>query len=413
MNERIREMMEKRAAALQHARALLDAAAAENRSLNAEEEQQYNGYDAEIDQLTRDIDREQRLCEREEAAQRSANGGHNPARDRQPGGQESRTDDPTDSMEYRQSMIRYMATGQNDGRVQFDNYGGSETRTILGVSLTGTGATGGVLAPTQLEKALLDYNRDFNIMRKLASVRSSGSDVDIPYTTTHPTAYHVAEGAEFTASTQAWDKVSLKAYKAGALTVVTHEAMQDMFLNMEDWIREEFGMAFADLEENDFVNGTGSGQPTGFLATASSALTTASASAVTADELLDLAYAVDRKYRERGAFVMSDTAVKLVRKLKLGNGDYLWQPGLQAGQPDRLLGYEVHTCTKMPAVAASAKPVAFGDFKRYRILDRRGLYIQRLNELYATSGQVGFLAYRRYDGKLLDSAAVKVLTMHA
>lgn len=413
MNERIRKMMEKRAAALTAARAILDAAAAEDRSLTAEEEQQYNGYDAEIDRLTAEIDREERLCEREEAAQRSANGDRNPAMGQQPGGQERRTGDPTDSMEYRQSMIRYMATGQNDGKAQFDNYGGSEARTILGVSLTGTAATGGILAPAQLEKVLLDYNRDFNVMRKLASVRSSGSDVDIPYTSTHTQAYHIAEGAEFTASTPAWGKVSMKAYKAGALTVVTHEAMQDMFLDMENWIREDFGMAFADLEENDFVNGTGTGQPTGFLVDAASAATAAAANAITSDELLDLVFAVDRKYRERSAFVMSDTAMKLVRKLKLQNNDYLWQPGLQAGQPDRLLGYPVHTCAKMPAVAAGAKPIAFGDFKRYRILDRRGLYFQRLNELYATSGQVGFLAYRRYDGKLLDASAIKVLTMRS
>lgn len=412
MNERIRKLMEQRAQALTSARALLDKAAQEERELTAEEQQQYDGFDGEIDRLTADIDRETRLCEREEAAVRSANGQRNPARERQPGGGESREADPTESTEYRQSMIRYLANGVNDGQASFDHYGG-EARSILGVSLTGSGATGGVLAPTTLEKALLDFNRDFNIMRKIASVRSSESDVDIPYTTAHPTAYHIAEGADFTASTPAWAKVAMKAYKAGALTVVTHEAMQDMFLDMAGWIREEFGMAFAELEENDFVNGTGSGQPTGFLGTASSALTSAAANAVTSDELLDLTFAVDRKYRDRGVFVMSDTGMKLVRKLKLGNGDYLWQPGIQGGQPDKLLGYPVYTCTKMPAVAASAKPIAFGDFKRYRILDRRGLYIQRLNELYATSGQVGFLAYRRYDGKLLDSAAVKYITMHA
>ena len=411
MNEKMKNLMEQRAKALHDARELLNKADAEQRELTAEELEQYNALDADIDRLQGDIDREARLCQREEAAQRSANGEHNPVTQRQIGG--GQTVSPTESQEYRQSMIRYLAGGINDGVCRFDSYGGSEARTILGVSITGDGATGGVLAPTVLEKALLDFNRDYNIMRRIASVRASESDVDIPYTTTHTTAYHVNEGADFTASTPAWAKVTMKAYKAAALTVVTHEAMQDMFLDMESWIRDDFGMAFADLEENDFVNGTGSGQPTGFLGSASSALTTASASAVTGDELIDLTFAVDRKYRERGVFVISDTAMKLIRKLKLGTGDYLWQPGIQDGQPDRLLGYPVYTCTKMPAVAASAKPIAFGDFRRYRILDRRGLYVQRLNELYATSGQVGFMAYRRYDGKLLDASAVKYITMHA
>ena len=411
MNEKMKNLMEQRAKALHDARELLNKADAEQRELTAEELEQYNAFDADIDRLQGDIDREARLCQREEMAQRSANGERNPVTQRQIGG--GQTVGPTESQEYRQSMIRYLAGGINDGVCRFDSYGGSEARTILGVSITGDGATGGVLAPTVLEKALLDFNRDYNIMRRIASVRASESDVDIPYTTTHTTAYHVNEGADFTASTPAWAKVTMKAYKAAALTVVTHEAMQDMFLDMESWIRDDFGMAFADLEENDFVNGTGSGQPTGFLGSASSALTTASASAVTGDELIDLTFAVDRKYRERGVFVISDTAMKLIRKLKLGTGDYLWQPGIQDGQPDRLLGYPVYTCTKMPAVAASAKPIAFGDFRRYRILDRRGLYVQRLNELYATSGQVGFMAYRRYDGKLLDASAVKYITMHA
>lgn len=411
MNEKMKNLMEQRAKALHDARELLNKADVEQRELTAEELERYNAFDADIDRLQGDIDREARLCQREEAAQRSANGERNPVTQRQIGG--GQTVGATESQEYRQSMIRYLAGGINDGVCRFDSYGGSEARTILGVSITGDGATGGVLAPAVLEKALLDFNRDYNIMRRIASVRASESDVDIPYTTTHTTAYHVNEGADFTASTPAWAKVTMKAYKAAALTVVTHEAMQDMFLDMESWIRDDFGMAFADLEENDFVNGTGSGQPTGFLGSASSALTTASASAVTGDELIDLTFAVDRKYRERGVFVISDTAMKLIRKLKLGTGDYLWQPGIQDGHPDRLLGYPVYTCTKMPAVAASAKPIAFGDFKRYRILDRRGLYVQRLNELYATSGQVGFMAYRRYDGKLLDASAVKYITMHA
>lgn len=412
MTERMKKLMEQRAAALQKARALLDQAANEERDLTNEEQSQYDGWDDEIDACTRQIEREERLEQREAEAQRSANGERNPSAGRQPGGEERDEEDRTASREYRQSVIRYLANGTNDGVARFDSDVG-ETRSILGVSLSGDGATGGILAPTTLEKALLDFNKDYNIMRKIATVRSSNSDVDIPYTATHTTAYHIAEGADFTKSTPAWDKVSMKAYKAAALTVVTHEAMQDMFIDMESWVRDDFGMAFAELEENDFVNGTGSGQATGFLVSASSALTTASAAAIAGDEIIDLIHSVDRKYRERACFVASDTAVKAVRKLKTTDSQYIWQPGLVNGQPDRLLGYPLYTSAKMPALAGSATPMAFGDFSRYRILDRRGLYIQRLNELYATSGQVGFMAYRRYDGKLLDTGAVKKLTMHA
>jgi HK97 family phage major capsid protein len=118
-------------------------------------------------------------------------------------------------------------------------------------------------------------------------------------------------------------------------------------------------------------------------------VTAASATALTADELLDLLYAVNQKYRARGSWLMNDSTVLLLRKLKASDNQYIWQPGMVEGQPDRLLGRPVFTSDTMPAAAAGKKAVLFGDFKRYRILDRKGLYFQRLNEIAATSGQVG------------------------
>ena len=111
---------------------------------------------------------------------------------------------------------------------------------------------------------------------------------------------------------------------------------------------------------------------------------------------------------------MNDATVKLIRKLKTStDGQYLWQPGLKEGAPDTLLARPLVTSGEMPLPTAGLQAIAYGDFKWYRILDRRGLYFQRLNELYATSGQVGFLAYRRYDAKLLDATAIQTLNMKA
>lgn len=409
MNERIRAMVEKRTAALQKARALLDKAAAEERDLTTEEQAQYDGWDSEIDSLSAQINREERLSEREAAAERSLNGDRNPVLNRQPGGQSTGEGDGTESRDYRQSVVRYLIDGERDGVARFDSFGG-ETRTIMGVSITGTGATGGVLAPTVLERTLLDYVKNYNIMRRLATVRSSTSDIDIPYTTTHTQAYHITEGNDFTKSTPAWNKTSMKAYKVGALTVVTHEAMQDMFIDLEGWIRDDFGDAFAALEEHDFFKGSGTGEPTGVISSATQA--GEAVAAITADTIIDVAHSLERKYRDKAVWVMNDSTIKLLRKLKLTNtGDYIWQPGLQAGQPDRLLGKPVYTSNEVDEAATKKAAILYGDFSRYRILDRRGLYFQRLNELYATSGQVGYLAYRRYDGKLLDTAAVKKLVM--
>ena len=105
--------------------------------------------------------------------------------------------------------------------------------------------------------------------------------------------------------------------------------------------------------------------------------------------------------------------IKAVRKLKDGSGQYLWQPSLTAGTPDTILGRPVRTSAYMPAIAASAKTIAFGDFSYYWIADRQGRSFKRLNELYAANGQVGFLASQRVDGKLILSEAIKVLAQKA
>ncbi len=410
MNDRIRTYMEKRATAMTAARAILDKAHTENRDMTAEELQQYNGFDAEIDQLTANIEREERQAQREAAFAGSANGGQNPANRQQPGQREQRGDDRTNSPEYRQSVLRYLIAGINDGNAIIDRRQ-DETRAILGVSLTGVGATGGILAPATLERTLLDFTELNNVMRSLASVRSSNSDVEIPYATGRAVAYHLDEGADFTSSKPDWAKLAMGAHKAGALSIVTNESMQDMFIDLESWIRDDFGVAFATLEETDFVNGTGVKQPRGFMLDATVGGTAASATAITSDELIDLQHALKRKFRKNATWLMNDATVKLIRKLKTTDGQYIWQPGLKEGQPDTLLSRPLVTSDEMPLPTASNKAIAYGDFKWYRILDRRGLYFQRLNELYATSGQVGFLAYRRYDAKLLDASAIQILNM--
>lgn len=416
MNERIRALMEKRAVAMTAARALLDKATGENRDLTAEELVQYNGHDADIDKLTADITREERMAERETAFAASANGQNNPANRSQPGaGGTLPTEERNATPEYRQGFMRYLYNGSTAG-VEMDVRREElrpELRAILGVSITGDGATGGVLAPPVLERTFLDFTSENNVMRRLASVRSSNSDIEIPYATGRAVAYHLDEGADFTASKPDWAKLFMGAHKTGALSIVTNESIQDMFIDIESWIRDDFGVAFAALEETDFINGTGVKQPKGFMLDATLGVTAAAVGAITSDELIDLQHALKTKFRKNATWLINDATLKLIRKLKTLDGQYLWQPGLQAGQPDTLLGRPVVTSDEMPAAAAGNKAIAYGDFQWYRILDRRGLYFQRLNEIYATSGQVGFLAYRRYDAKLLDPTAIQVLAMKA
>lgn len=126
---------------------------------------------------------------------------------------------------------------------------------------------------------------------------------------------------------------------------------------------------------------------------------------------MDLFYAVKSPYRKKAVWVLNDTTVKALRKLKDNNGNYIWQPSVQAGQPDMILNRPYHTSAYVPEVAAGAKVMAFGDFSYYWIADRQGRSFKRLNELFAANGQVGFLASQRVDGKLILSEAVKTMAI--
>ena len=162
--------------------------------------------------------------------------------------------------------------------------------------------------------------------------------------------------------------------------------------------------------------GDGTGKPTGLLHTTGGAeigVTAASATAITADEIIDLFYSLRAPYRKRASWMLNDTTVKAIRKLKDSNGQYLWQPALTANSPDMLLGRPLNTSVCVPSIAADAKIALFGDYSYYWIADRKARSLRRLNELFSTTGQVGFLATQRVDGKLTLLEAVKVLQMKA
>jgi HK97 family phage major capsid protein len=141
--------------------------------------------------------------------------------------------------------------------------------------------------------------------------------------------------------------------------------------------------------------------------------TTGTNNAITADEVMNLIYALKRPYRKNASFLTNDQTLSIIRKLKDANGAYLWQPSYQAGEPDRLLGYSVHTSPFMPVPAAGAKVIAFGDYSYYNIGDRGTRSFAELKELFAGNGMVAFLAKERVDGKLLLPEAVQVLKIKA
>ena len=197
---------------------------------------------------------------------------------------------------------------------------------------------------------------------------------------------------------------------------VSEELLNDSVFDLESYIAKEFARRIGAKEEEAFFTGDGSGKPLGILAAAGGAetgVTAASSTAVTADELMDLFYSLKSPYRRNAVWVLNDSTIKAIRKLKDNNGQYLWQPSLVAGTPDTILGRPVKTSAYMPAIAAGAKTIAFGDFSYYWIADRQGRSFKRLNELYAANGQVGFLGSQRVDGKMILPEAVKVLAQKA
>ncbi len=195
---------------------------------------------------------------------------------------------------------------------------------------------------------------------------------------------------------------------------ISEELLHDSAFDLAAYITGEFARRVGAAEEAAILSGDGNHKPTGLLHDtlgAETGVTAAAVAAITGDELLDLQHSLRAGYRRRAAFIMNDATVKLIRKLKDGNGSFMWQPGLLYGQPDTLLNQRVLTSNYMPLPAAGNKAILYGDYNYYWLADREGRSLQRLNELYAASGQIGFKVTQRVDGRLILPEAVKCLKM--
>jgi HK97 family phage major capsid protein len=283
------------------------------------------------------------------------------------------------------------------------------------VMTEGVDADGGYLVPTEFENQIVSGLDEANIIRSLAKVITTSSERKIPLAASHSVATWTAENGAYTESNPTFGQTQIDAFKLTDLVKVSTELLQDNMFDLESYIAQEFARAFGIAEEQAFCVGTGTGQPTGiFTANGGQVGVTAnSATAITVDNVLDLVYSLKSPYRRNAVFLMNDATVSLLRKLKDSNGAYLWQPSVQAGQPDRLIGYPIYTSPYVPVVAADAFAIAFSDFKNYWIADRQGRTVQRLNELYSTNGQVGFIATERVDGKVILAEGIKLLKMAA
>lgn len=290
----------------------------------------------------------------------------------------------------------------------------SNFRQVSNVLEEGTDSAGGYLVPDEYDTRLIETLEQENILRKLGTIIQTSGERKINVAATKPAASWVEESGALVFSDATFAQVILDAYKLSVAVKVSEELLADNQYDLEGFLIRSFGQAIANAEEEAFITGNGTSKPTGILdATGGGQIgvTTASSTTITADEVIDLVYKLKRPYREKAAFLMADSTLAKVRKLKDGTGTYLWQPALTASEPDRLLGYPVYTSAYVPAVAAGNAVMAFGDFSYYNIGDRGVRSFAALHELYAGVGQVAFVAKERVDGKLILPEAVQIMKM--
>ena len=252
-------------------------------------------------------------------------------------------------------------------------------------------------------------------MRRLGHRITTSGEHKINIAATKPAAAWIDEGGALTFGDATFAQISLDAHKPHVAVKVTEALLYDNAFGLESYTIAQFAKALGNAEEDAFLNGDGTGKPLGLLAAtggAQTAVTTAGAS-ITADEVIDLVYALKRPYRKNAAFLTNDQTLAVLRKLKDNNGQYLWQPSYQAGEPDRLFGYAIHTSPYFPTVTAGKPAIAFGDFSYYDIGDRGTRSFAELKELFAGNGMVGFVAKERVDGKLVLPEAVQLLSIKA
>lgn len=396
---KILELREKRAKAWETAKAFLDTKRGNDGLIGTEDTATYEKMEADVVNLGKEIDR----LERQQAMDMELNNPVKGAIRNSPNASnaEAKTGRATD--EYKSAFWRSMRNKNS-----FD---------VQNALQVGTDSEGGYLVPDEFERILVEALQEENVFRQLAKViTTSSGDKKIPVVATKGTASWVDEEGAIPDSDDAFGQVSIGAYKLATMIKVSEELLNDSVFNLESYIANEFARRIGAKEEEAFFIGDGTGKPTGIFNAAGGAtlgVTAASATAITIDEVMDLFYSLKSPYRKNAVFVMNDATVKAIRKLKDGNGQYIWQPSITAGQPDTILNRPVKTSAYVPTLAAAAKSIAFGDFGYYWVADRQGRSFQRLNELYAATGQVGFKATQRVDGKLILAEAIKTLQMKA
>lgn len=381
---KLQELIEKRAKAWEGAKAFVESKKDKDGLLSDEDVKTYHEMESKIQQFTDEIDRTTRM----DAMERELSKPVNTPLTAKPMG-DMKESEVKPSTAYKEAMLKALR---------------SNFRQIDNVLQEKVDADGGYLVPEEYDNRLIQTLNGENIMRSLANIITTSGDHKINIAATNPAAAWIEEGGQLTFGEATFKQVLLDAHKLHVAIKVTEELLYDSVFNLEDYILEQFGKALANAEEDAFLNGDGTGKPTGIFHETNGGTHLTEVTAFKSDDIINLIHALKRPYRKNAAFIMNDKLIAIVRKLKDGNGAYMWQPSYQVGEPDTLLGYPVYTS----AFAPEGK-IAFGDFSYYNIGDRGTRSFKQLTELFAGNGMIGFVAKERVDGKLILPEAIQIL----
>ena len=312
---------------------------------------------------------------------------------------ERETKDNDDNEEYRKAFEKYARFG-NDKRVK-------EMR----AQVVGDATMGGYTVPETWRQSVIEDLAEVTIMRNIATVQTTAAEQNIPIDTGKPEAAWIDETGSYPEGESEFGQKSIDAWKLGVIVKASEELLQDSFIDIEDYLSGKITDSFGEKEESGFIAGDGVKKPRGVLMDSEEGVETSSSTEIDSDELIDLVHSINPKIRKNNGnmrFLMHDDIVKHLRKLKDSNDRHLWQDGLRAGEPDRLLGYPVEYSYAMPSdISNGNKVILFGDFSYYEIFDRAAMMMQRLEEKYADTGQIGFKTNMRTDGLLTKTDYVK------
>lgn len=404
------ELRQERARVVEAMRTITEQAEAANRNLDATEVESYTKGEADFRSLTERIERSETIERAEAENARSINSAGLPGGDQGNDGH----DVAAQAKDRRSAFLQFIRRGTV----------APEQRALI------ENPAGEILVPVDLETEILRSLPKLTVIRALASQRSVSTDK-----IRRRSLSEVAVG---------WGKLELGSSAGQTLTdtmpttpteeftyiedlyglaKIGEDELDDTDANLESFVRDSFGRAIGEAEDTAFTVGIGhasktpvgifsvAGEVTANTSTAGTyAGTTVNAPAVLVDDLKRLIYALPAQYRRNGAFLMASSTELFVSTVKDGQGRYLWEPNTQAGRPNTFLGYAIHNQEDIDAIALAKSIAVFGDFNAgYRVYDRAGMTLQRLNELYAEAGMIGFKVRFRVGGDVLRPAAFKVL----